>query len=121
MEKGYAVVGVYSDIASGLNANRRGLMKLLTAVKKGKVDIIVVEFQDRLARFGYEFLTRYCLDNGVTIEIVNQQESEDLNQELVNDLIAHVRSFSARIYGRRGGRVAQKVATLLEEEEKCIE
>ena len=121
MEKGYAVVGVYSDIASGLNANRRGLMKLLTAVKKGKVDIIVVEFQDRLARFGYEFLTRYCLDNGVTIEIVNQQEPEDLNQELVNDLIAIVSSFSARIYGRRGGRVAKKVATLLEEEEKCIE
>ncbi|HIE27936.1 TPA: IS607 family transposase [Candidatus Poribacteria bacterium] len=120
IEKGYAVVGVYSDIASGLNANRRGLMKLLTAVKKGKVDIIVVEFQDRLARFGYEFLQRYCLDNGVTIEIINQQESEDLNQELVNDLIAIVSSFSARIYGCRGGRVAKKVATLLEEE-KCIE
>ena len=140
MEKGYAVVSVYSDIASGLNANRRGLMKLLTAVKKGKVDIIVVEFQDRLARFGYEFLTRYCLDNCVTIEIIeegvvyashaNQQEDKDLNQELVDDLIAIVSSFSARIYGRRGGRVSKKVATLLAEglgtdgtaeEEKCIE
>ena len=129
IEKGYAVVGFHSDVASGLNPNRRGLMKLFDAVKKGKVDIIVVEFQDRLARFGYEYIKHYCLDNGVTIEIINQQEDaeglasmaprQDLNQELVDDLISIVSSFSARLYGSRGGRVAKKVATVLEEA-KCI-
>jgi excisionase family DNA binding protein len=130
IEKGYALIGVYSDIASGLNPNRRGLSKLLTAVKKGKVDVIVVEYQDRLARFGYEYIQRYCLESGVTIEIIeegvvhashaNQQEDKDLNQELVDDLIAIVSSFSARLYGSRGGRVAKKVVTVLEEA-KCIE
>ena len=119
IEKGYAVVGFHSDVASGLNPNRRGLMKLFDAVKKGKVDVIVVEFQDRLARFGYEYIKHYCLDNGVTIEIINQQEHKDLNQELVDDLISIVSSFSARLYGSRGGRVAKKVATVLEEA-KCI-
>ncbi len=127
IEKGYALIGVYSDIASGLNPKRRGLAKLLTAVKKGKVDLIVVEYQDRLARFGYEYIQRYCLDNGAAIEIIHQQEDPnsgefgyDLNQELVEDLIAIVSSFSARLYGSRGGRVAKKVATVLEEA-KCIE
>ncbi len=43
-----------------------------------------------------------------------------LNQEMVDDLISIVSSFSARIYGSHGERVAKKVATLLEEE-KCIE
>jgi predicted site-specific integrase-resolvase len=38
-----------------------------------------------------------------------------LNVELVEDLIAIVRSFSARIYGSRGGEVAKKVALVLEE------
>jgi len=120
IEKGYAVTGVYSDIASGLNPNRRGLLKLLSTVKKGKVDVIVVEFQDRLARFGYEYIQRYCLESGVVIEIINQQEDKDLNQELVDDLIAIVSSFSARLYGSRGGRVTKKVSTILEEA-KCIE
>lgn len=116
LEKGYAIVDSFSDIASGLNPNRRGLNKLFLLVKENKVDCVVIEYQDRLARFGYEYIQRYCQDLGVAIEILNQQE----DQELVDDLISIVSSFSARIYGRRGGRVAKKVATLLEEE-KCIE
>lgn len=120
LEKGYAIVASFSDIASGLNPNRRGLNKLLGLVKEKQVDFVVIEYQDRLARFGYEYIQRYCLDNGVAIEILNQQENKDLNQEMVDDLISIVSSFSARIYGSRGGRVAKKVAILLEEE-KCIE
>ena len=113
-----------------MNPNRRGLNKLFSLVKEKKVDCVVVEYQDRLARFGYEFFQRYCLESGVAIEIINQQEDKDLNQEMVEDLISIVSSFSARIYGSRGGRVAKKVATLLAEglgtdgtaeEEKCIE
>ena len=140
LEKGYAIVDSFSDIASGLNENRRGLNKFFSLVKEKKVDCVVVEYQDRLARFGYEYIQRYCLDNRVAIEILeegvvhashtNQQENKgfdtlrtqpkDFNQELVDDLIAIVSSFSARIYGRRGGRVAKKVSAVLEEE-KCIE
>jgi len=120
LEKGYAIVDSCNDIASGLNSNRRGLNKLLKLVKEKKVDCVVVEYQDRLARFGYEYIQRYCLDNGVTIEVLNVTENKDFHQELVDDLIAIVSSFSARIYGSRGGKVAKKVATLLEEE-KCIE
>jgi putative resolvase len=38
------------------------------------------------------------------IEVTSRQEPEDAHTELVQDLLAIVTSFSARLYGARGGR-----------------
>ena len=46
--KGYRVVDVLSDIASGLKANRRGLMKLFNYVVNKQVDVVVITYNDRL-------------------------------------------------------------------------
>ncbi|MCF6097152.1 hypothetical protein L1766_09175 [Thermovorax subterraneus] len=43
---------------------------------------------------------KYC---GVEIEITSQKEPEYAHTELVRDLLAIVISFSARLYGARGG------------------
>ena len=45
---------VVSEIASGVNENRRGLSELLNMVRRGKVSKVIIEYRDRLARFGYE-------------------------------------------------------------------
>jgi len=52
--KGYRVVDVLSDVASGLKANRRGLLKLFNYVVNRQVDVVVVTYKDRLTRFGFE-------------------------------------------------------------------
>ena len=49
------VVGTFEDIASGLNENRRGLKNCL-GFRRGEIDTVVVEYKDRLARFGFEYL-----------------------------------------------------------------
>jgi len=41
---------------------------------------------------------------------------ESPQEELVEDMIAIATSFSARIYGKRGGRAAKKLTGLIEEE-----
>ncbi len=42
---------------------------------------------------------------GIKLIVVNgKEETEDLNKELAEDLIAIVTSFSVRIYGARGGK-----------------
>lgn len=105
---GYEVVGVYEEIASGLNENRRQLHKLLKGVIAGKIDVVVVEYKDRLARFGYAYLKLLCESHGARIETIEEKASEDENEELVKDLISVVTSFSARLYGRRGRRKAKK-------------
>ena len=98
------VVGVIEDTASGVNENRRGLMKLFKLVKKGEIDTIVIEYKDRLARFGFEYLKEAFASYGVKIVVLEENESKSPNEELVEDLIAIVTSFSARLYGKRGAK-----------------
>ncbi|HBT47287.1 MAG TPA: IS607 family transposase [Peptococcaceae bacterium] len=103
-EKGYRIVGEYSDVASGLNQNRRGLERVLKSAERGEFKKLLIEYPDRLARFGYVYLERHLKYCGVEIEITSQKEPEDAHTELVQDLLAIVTSFSARLYGARGGR-----------------
>lgn len=103
-EKGYRVVAEYSDVASGLNQNRRGLERMLKAAERGEFKKLLIEYPDRLARFGYTYLERHLKHCGVEIEITSQKEPEDAHTELVQDLLAIVTSFSARVYGARGAR-----------------
>ncbi|KUK32009.1 MAG: Resolvase [Thermoanaerobacterales bacterium 50_218] len=102
-EKGYRVVAEYSDVASGLDQNRRGLERVLKSAERGEFKKLLIEYPDRLARFGYalERHLKYC---GMEIEITSQKEPEDARTELVQDLLAIVTFFSARLYGARGGR-----------------
>ncbi|HBT46411.1 MAG TPA: IS607 family transposase [Peptococcaceae bacterium] len=104
LEKGYRVVAEYSDVASGLNQNRRGLERVLKMAERGEFKKLLIEYPDRLARFGYAYLERHLKYCGVEIEITSQKEPEDAHTELVQDLLAVVTSFSARLYGARGGR-----------------
>ncbi|ERM91064.1 transposase [Caldanaerobacter subterraneus subsp. yonseiensis KB-1] len=96
---------VIHEIASGVNENRRGLLKLLNKIKRGEVEKVVIEYPDRLARFGFEYLKFFMESFGVELIVLNGKENEeDVNKELAEDLIAIVTSFATRIYGKRGGK-----------------
>lgn len=116
VEKGYQVKAVYSEIASGLNENRRELAKLAKTATKGEIDVIVIEYKDRLARFGYRYLEQYYRLCGIEIDIMESDEDKLPQEELVEDMIAIVTDFSARLYGKRGGRVAKKLVQVIESE-----
>lgn len=48
--EGWEVVGVYHDTVSGDLVNRPGLDRMLSDCEAGKVDVVVVDHMDRLAR-----------------------------------------------------------------------
>ena len=107
IEQGLHIAGVYEDVASGLNENRKGLSKLLKEMKNQKVSYLIIEYKDRLARFGFSYLENHLRELGCEIIIAEEKQMSE-EQELVDDLIAITTSFSARIYGKRGGK---KVST----------
>ena len=72
--------------------------------------------KERLARFGYKYMEQHFRSCGIEIDIVELDEEKSPQEELVEDMIAIVTSFSARIYGKRGGRVAKKLVQLIEQE-----
>lgn len=92
------------DIGSGLNENRKGLKKLIKMVSDGKVKRIVVEYKDRLMRFGLDTFLSYCSKFGTEVLILQDQKGKAFEEELAEDMVALVTSYSARLYGRRGGR-----------------
>lgn len=90
-----------SDIGSGLSATRRQLHRLLKLVQKDQVAEIVVTFPDRLTRFGQEYLQVLFESFGVTLTILDPSEDKTAEQELTDDMLALLASFSGRLYGMR--------------------
>jgi putative resolvase len=97
-------VELYKDIGSGLNENRREFKKLLKRVSRGDVSRVVLEYKDRIARYGFGTFKSYCDSYHVEIVLIEDNQKKEFEQELVDDIISLVTSYSARLYGRRGGR-----------------
>ena len=92
---------VISDIGSGLNYNRKGLQQLIEMVLCNQVERIVINYKDRLVRFGFELIEKICNLKGVEIVIASQDESKTFQQEMVEDILSILTVFSAKLYGSR--------------------
>ncbi|RLE89970.1 MAG: IS607 family transposase [Thermoprotei archaeon] len=111
--KGYKVVEVVTDVASGLKEDRNGLQKIFNMVEKHQVDVVVVEFKDRLTRFGFVYLKRYFESHGVRIEVAEETEKGYM-EELIEDFVTIVISFAGRIYGKRSQKF-RRIKKVVEE------
>lgn len=100
--RGYQIVRIVTEVASGMNDNRP---KLHALIKQSDFDILLVEHKERLTRFGFKWLEELCPFH---IEVVNL--TEDKTNDLMEDLVAILTSFSARLYGQRRGRKKTKAA-----------
>jgi excisionase family DNA binding protein len=92
---------VLSDIGSGLKASRWQLQRLLKLVCEDKVGEVAITYEDRLTRFGQEYLETLFACFGVTLTVLEPGESKTPEQELTDDLLALIASFSGRLYGMR--------------------
>jgi excisionase family DNA binding protein len=92
---------VLSDIGSGLKASRRQLQRLLKLVCEDKVGEVAITYEDRLTRLGQEYLERLFACFGVTLTVLEPGEEKTPEQELTDDLLALIASFSGRLYGMR--------------------
>jgi predicted site-specific integrase-resolvase len=103
---------VVTDIASGLNEDRRGLRKLIEMAKRKEVQAIVITYRDRLTRFGFEYLKTLFNTLGIDVYVAFQEEPKDYVQELVEDFIEIVTSFASRIYGKRSKKYKEVVSCI---------
>ena len=99
---------LYKDIGSGLNENRKQFRKLLARLPDKDVNTVVVEYKDRLSRYGFGTFEAYCNSLGVEVLVMEECELKEFEQEFSEDIIALIASFSARLYGRRGGRARKE-------------
>lgn len=112
--KGYQIHRIVKEVGSGVNDNRKQLLKLL---KDKDYKIILVEHKDRLTRFGFNYLLLLAEEQGKTIEVVNV--SLDDQSDLIQDFTSIITSFCARLYGlRRSKRATERLIKELQDEKK---
>lgn len=93
---------IYKDKGSGLNENRKQLQSLLIDAKKGNFTHVCITQKDRLTRFGYSYLVTLLAEYGVTIEILYDKDDTNLQEELLQDFMNLLASFSGKFYRLRG-------------------
>lgn len=105
---------IITDIASGLNFNRKGLKTILDKVHRGEVKQIVVTHKDRLARFASELLEYIFKQHQVEFLVLDQTNKSEI-EEFNDDIISIITVFSARYYGKRKykSNAVQKNKTVL--------
>jgi len=110
--KGYQIVDIVKEIGSGVNDTRPKLIKLL---KRKDYKVLIVEHKDRLTRFGFNYLQLLAEEQGKRIEVVNLAEDE--KEDLIQDFVAVIYSFSAKLYGlRRAKRKTEEIVKQIVEE-----
>ncbi len=112
MRERYPDAEVVTDVASGLNFKRRGLLALLERVHSGDKLRVVVAYRDRLARFGTELIETLLERNGGELVVLNQPDLSP-EEELTTDLLTILTVFGARVNGLRRYRQEIKEDTSL--------
>lgn len=99
-KKKYKVEYIIKDMGSGLNDKRKGFTKLCNLVVNGKINKVVIEHKDRLTRFQYNLIEFFFNSYGVEIELLDKKECTE-QEELVNDMMMLIASFSGKVYSLR--------------------
>lgn len=109
--KGWPVAKSVEEVGSGLNDERKKLAKLLA---DQSITHIVVEHKDRFSRFGFRYVAQLLEQQGRKIVVINEQDNE--RDDLMEDFVSIITSFTARLYGRRISK--RRTEKLIEELKK---
>ena len=109
---------VFSDIGSGMNEKRPGLISLMNEIVQNKISKVVISHKDRLTRFGFGYLETIFKMYNTEIEIINLEDDKSFQEELTEDLIAIIHHFSMKFYGKRKNQVIDFSKQLKETKDK---
>ena len=101
---------VFKEIGSGLNDKRPKLLQLITMVMNDEVNRVFVTYKDRLTRFGFNYLkTIFELKNVEIVVVKDNAMTKTIEEELTEDMMLLIASFSGKLYGMRSKSNKKKV------------
>ena len=107
---------IIEDIGSGLNYEKKGLKELIFHIENNQISHLVLNYKDRLLRFGSEIIFEMCRLHNVEVVILNEDEQKIDEEELVEEVLSVITVFSAKLYGSR----SHKNKNIIESSEKMF-
>jgi putative resolvase len=101
LQKKYPEHDIITDIGSGINFKRKGLLKMIDMAMKNKLEEVVISYKDRLCRIGYDLIEHIFKTYSNTNIIIENNEYKSTSQEITEDLIEIITVYSSRLYGSR--------------------
>ncbi len=93
-------VEIIKEVGSGLNYNKKGFKKLIQLIIQQKIKRLVINYNDRLLRFGHEIVFHLCSFYGVEV-IVLEHTDKDFYLQLTEDIVSLMNVFCGKLYGKR--------------------
>ncbi len=112
---------IIRDLGSGMNYNKKGLLRLLELIVRGQMSRLVLTHKDRLLGFGADLIFRICELQGIEIVIINKGEQLSFEEELTGDVLEIMTVFCAKLYGRRSHKskkLAEEIENIVSEAEQ---
>ncbi len=110
--RGWKIDGIYKDIASALNFDKRkDFQLLLNEILSYRIAKVVITFKDRLTRTGFNFFENLFRRYGTEIVVINDYTSEENDtEEIIEEIITLLHSYSMKFYSNR-----RKIRKVLED------
>jgi len=110
--RGWKIDGIYKDIASALNFDKRkDFQLLLNEILSYRIAKVVITFKDRLSRTGFNFFENLFRRYGTEVVVMNDYTSEKNDtEEIIEEIITLLHSYSMKFYSNR-----RKIRKVLED------
>lgn len=92
---------IYQDISTGMNLYRKEFNNLLTDVLNYKINFVYITNKDRLTRTSFKTLEQLFLKFGTKICVINDNFNKSEEEELLEDIISILHTFSMKTYSSR--------------------
>lgn len=119
LKNGIIQTQVFSDVASGMNLDRKQFLTLFDQIIINKIDKVFITYKDRLTRLHFEFIEKLFNTFGTSIVALNEIDSnKSTEQEFFEDLTSMIHSFSMKMYSKRRKQKLELIAKDLKLESK---
>ena len=116
---GYCINRVFSDVASGINfEKRKSFFTMLDDIISGHVERVVITYKDRLSRVGFELFLHLFNKYNCEIVVMSEVGSKKLDsEEIFEEIIALLHCYSMKLYSKRK---ISKIKEIITEEENYL-
>lgn len=101
--RGYSISEVFSDVAGGINFDKRkDFFTMLDKIIDGRCERVVVAYKDRLSRIGFNLFKHLFGRFNCEIVVMSEAGSKKLDsEEIFEEIVSLLHCYSMKLYSKR--------------------